>query len=125
MLLTRLEQDLLSFATRGTGILLGALAHQVGHLQVSSRTVTPAGFFTNLHPLDESLRIEARNFQISDIEGTAAELEHGFGLLVFVRSGQIDMIEVFTYEERWPGEISSIKLNYSGSSDRSFDRFKM
>jgi hypothetical protein len=120
--LTDFEQDILRLALSGKGKVLDQLRRQLDFLSSERRDFTGVGFFTKIQPIDDKLRIDVPDFEITDIEGATSTLTNGFGCVIFIRNGQVDLIECFTYDEPWPIDLTPYKLTIAGNSRPSFDR---
>jgi hypothetical protein len=55
---------------------------------------------------------EPRNFDFGSVAIELDGLEDGAGVVVFVRDGLLDMLEIFTYDEAWPEVMGRYKLSY-------------
>lgn len=120
--MNELERAILSAALAGPGRALAALRGQAEDLVVKEREFTGVGFFTEFTPLPASSRVPVHDFEISGIGGSSPHLDNGFGAVVFIRSGQIDTIECFTYDEPWT-ESGTKSITPPEKGDRDFDQF--
>ena len=92
------------------------LRQQLRCLQVSSREFTGVGFFSHLTVDSKVPRVVGEpKFILGDVEGTADNVEHGFGFVLFVEDGALSMLEGFTYDEPWPSEFQGLRLTCSRS----------
>ena len=120
--LTTLEEQVLEMLLRGQDEVLDVLRQQVKDAQVSSREITRVGFFTNFEVPAEAPRVRARpKFELGDVNGTADNVKHGLGFLLFVNDGSLSMLEGYTYDEPWPDEIRGLVLTYSTGQARKLD----
>jgi hypothetical protein len=72
------------------------------------------GFFTSFEVPPEAPRVKARpKFELGDVNGTADNVKHGLGFLLFVNDGALSMLEGYTYDEPWPDEVRGLVLTYS------------
>lgn len=115
------ELTALEYATQGSGRVLQSLREQIADLAVASREFTGVGFFTSYSKLGGSTLVPCSDFAISDVFGKSTCLEHGFGIIVFVRGGQIDTLEAFTFGEDWPDMIEPVRLSYMENELRDYD----
>lgn len=112
--LTGVEERLLQMLLRGDDEVLYVLRQQAGQAWVSSRNMTGTGFFTNFEVPAEVPRVKnCPTFQLGDVHGTADNVKHGLGFLLFVKDGVLSVLEGYTYDEAWPDEISGLVLTYS------------
>jgi hypothetical protein len=58
------------------------------------------------------------------VNGTAANVRHGLGFLLFVIDGVISMLEGYTYDDPWPLEVEGLVLTYSGDQSRDIDKVR-
>jgi hypothetical protein len=61
------------------------------------------------------------SFKLGDVDGTASNVKHGLGFLLYVTDGFLDMLEGYTYDEPWPPEIKGLTLVYSPGGERDMD----
>jgi hypothetical protein len=112
--LTSLEEQVLRALLRGDEEPLSVLRQQAKQAGVSSRKMTGVGFFTNLEIPAESPRIKGHpQFELGDVNGTAENVKHGLGFLLYVVDGALSMLEGYTYDEPWPEEVQGLILTYS------------
>ena len=99
---------------RGEDEIRFVLRQQMQQLQVSSREFTGAGFFSNFVVDPAARRITGRpTLTLGNVEGTATNVSHGLGFVLFVKDGALSMLEGYTYDEPWPDELPGLKLSYS------------
>jgi hypothetical protein len=80
-----LEIQALQMLLAGDDKLLSILRAQADVATVLSRQMTGVGFFTQFLIPDATDRAEGgASFTIGDVNGTASNLRHGLGLLVYV-----------------------------------------
>jgi hypothetical protein len=111
---TELEEAVLKMMLEGEDDVRPILRQQLPCLQVSSREFTGVGFFSHLTVDSEVPRVvgEAK-FTLGGVEGTADNVEHGFGFVLFVENGVLATLEGFTYDEPWPSEVRRLRLTCS------------
>jgi|HubBroStandDraft_3_1064219.scaffolds.fasta_scaffold554387_1 hypothetical protein len=51
------------------------------------------------------------SFTLGDVNGTAANLKHGLGFVLFVKAGILGMLEGYTYDEEWPIRHQPIEIS--------------
>lgn len=90
------------------------LRQQAQRAQVSSREMTGVGFFTRFTVVAGAPRVmDNLTFKLGNVEGTARNVKHGLGFLLYVENGVLSMLEGYTYDEPWPEEIHELALRYS------------
>ena len=110
-MLTPLELAVLDMMVDKPGETYQTIREQLSHVIARNRKFTGVGFFTNFY-LPEGAPVN-RNLNDMTLGGVGAELpnlKHGVGFLLFIREGVIQMLEGFTYDERWPENIEHFKL---------------
>jgi hypothetical protein len=116
---TELEKQVLEKLLQGDDENLGVLREQARHAKVARRELTGAGFFTEFSLPAGILRLPDRPaFKIGDVNGTADNLKHGLGFLLYVVDGAISMLEGYTYDEQWPDEVLGLTLTYASGDKR-------
>jgi hypothetical protein len=112
-MLTELESQVLHELLRGEVEELKILQHQLKLSKVQSRRMTGVGFFTDFSVPPEAPRLpDLQSFELGDVDGYASNVKHGVGFLLFVRAGQLNMLEGYTYDEPWPDEVNNLSLHY-------------
>jgi hypothetical protein len=120
--LTALEDQVLEMLLRGEDETLSVLRQQAKQMQVSSRKMTGAGFYTEFEVPSEASRVPGRpTFKLGDVNGTADNVKHGFGFLLYVKDGVVSMLEGYTYDDPWPDEVRGLVLTYSSNQSRKLD----
>ena len=109
--LTQLEQAVLDKCLAGNHPTLAALRMQAGRARVKERQETGVGFFVDFE-VDASMPSVDGDFHIGDVHGEVSGLAHGVGFVLFVRSGQLSVLEGFTFDEQWPTSVASFELRY-------------
>ena len=106
--LTKLEKDALE-------LMLGdrndGLNYQIDFVKVTSRENTGVGIFVNLNVPDQLAILEKARITVS-LSGEMDDLENGFGAVLFVEGGKLEMLEFFTFDEPWPDEIRGFKIHH-------------
>jgi hypothetical protein len=120
--LTTLEQQVLEMLLRGQDEVLTTLRQQTQRMQVSSRKMTGVGFFTELLAPPDLARVPGcPTFKLGDVNGTADNLIHGLGFLVYVKEGALSVLEGYTYDEPWPDDIHGLVLTYASKDGRNLN----
>jgi hypothetical protein len=122
MTLTSLEKAVLEKLLDGDNAFLMTLRQQLTHVVVASREMTGVGFYADLAVAPGAPRIAGRpSFKFGDVQGTASNLKHGIGFLLYVGDGALSTLEGYTYDEPWPDEVQNLSLTYSGGAVRRLD----
>lgn len=120
--LTTLEQRVLEMLLSGRDEVLTILRQQAQGLQVSSREMTGVGFYTEFLVPPEAALVPGRpTFKLGDVNGTADNVGHGLGFLLYVKDGALSMLEGYTYDEPWPDEVRGLVLTYASNEGRKLD----
>ena len=116
--LTTLEQQVLEMLLRGQDEVLTILRQQARRLQVSSRKMTGVGFYTEFAlPPDVPHVLGRPTFKIGDVNGTADNVSHGLGFLLYVKDGALSMLEGYTYDDPWPDDVRGLVLTYASKEE--------
>jgi hypothetical protein len=111
--LNSLQKAVLVNLLAGDHPVLAALRAQAERAQLVSRRYTGVGFFCDFTvPLDVPPVKDHLNFELGDVYGEIAGLQHGAGFVLFVRSGYLNLLEGFSYDESWPEMPGEFKLSY-------------
>jgi hypothetical protein len=115
--LTALEAQVLEMMLEGQDDVRAVLRQQLRLLRVSSREFSGVGFFTAFVVQSDAPRITGLPaLQVGNVEGSADNVNHGLGFVLFVKDGALSMLEGYTYDEPWPDEVCELKLSESKSS---------
>ena len=106
----------------GNNAILTVLQAQADHLKVSSREMTGVGFFTRLVVEGTDTITSGPSFKLGDVNGTADNVQHGLGFLLYVKNGVLSALEGYTYDEPWPDELHGLKLSYSDDPRRDLEQ---
>jgi hypothetical protein len=118
MTLTELEKQVIDALLRGGDTTMGILRQQAEHAEVSSREMTGVGFFTEFVVPALLPRVPGLpSFRLGHVNGTAANVKHGLGFVLFVKDGTLQMLEGYTYDEPWPKTIDGLVLTSPSSQE--------
>jgi hypothetical protein len=109
---TDLEQAVLDKLLAGDNPALDVLRTQAERSRVSNREFTGVGFWTDLEVPEDAPAATPRDLTLGDVYATIHGLEHGAGFQLLIRGGRLSLLEGFTYDEPWPGEIAAFELAY-------------
>ena len=114
MTLNELEALVLNKFLDGDSFALDVLRQQLQGVKVLSREFTGAGFYTHFEVDRRASRlITLSKFVLSGVSGSAANVQHGVGFVLFLRAGALDFLEGFTYDEPWPEQLIDLHLEYA------------
>jgi hypothetical protein len=120
--LTTLEKQVLEMLLHGQDEVLAILRQQAKDLEVSSREMTGAGFYTEFLVLPNVQRVPGSpTFKLGDVNGRAENVSHGLGFLLYVKDGALSMLEGYTYDEPWPDDVRGLVLTYASKEGRKLD----
>jgi len=123
--LTSLSEKVIERLLAGDDEVLAVLREQARNSRVASNKETGVGFYTEFVVPSEIPRVPGRpTFRFGDVNGTAANVKHGLGFILFVKEGALASLEGYTYDEPWPDEIRQLKLPYSGGQSRNMGSLK-
>ena len=98
-----LERKVLDRLLEGRHPTLAGLRAQAPHVQVARRTTDASGFVVELGGTDPVAPAgAARSFQILDVYGRVAGLDHDVGFILFVEEGRLARLEGQPLEGDWP-----------------------
>lgn len=101
--LTSLERQALDRLLEGGHPTLAGLRAQVSHLRVTGRKSDPSGFVADLEGTEPVAAAgDGRTFQILDVYGRVAGLDHDVGFILFVENGRLARLEGQPLEGDWP-----------------------
>jgi hypothetical protein len=113
--LAPLESHVLAMLLRGDDEVRRVLRLQAEELEVTSRKLTGVGFFTEFTVPSYVPRIpESPTLKFGNVNGSAENIKHGLGFLLYVADGALSMLEGYTYDDPWPEEIRGLVLSYAG-----------
>ena len=101
------------------------ILHEQYKSAIKKKEFSGSGFFTNFEiPKNALVLPKKRSFQFGDVVGEINDVENGVGFVLFVKEGKIDMLEGYTYEEKWPDKIINYKLSYISGDKRDLDKIR-
>ena len=123
--LTVLENQVLEKLLHGDDETLAILRQQAKEATILSRQMTGVGFFTKFAVRLDAPRIEGRStFKLGDVNGTAGNVRHGLGFLLYIEDGVISALEGYTYDEPWPDELHDLSLTYIAGQNRDLRKLR-
>jgi hypothetical protein len=107
---------------QGDNDALALLRRQAEQARAASRKMTGVGFFTKFALPPGVPRLPGRQtFKFGDVNGTADNVNHGVGFLLYVDDGALSMLEGYTYDEPWPNELRGLVLKYAEQQGRKLN----
>ena len=115
---TKIEKAVLEKLLEGSIPLLVELRRQFKVCTVKDREFTGYGFFSDLSVPEETRKKVGLDLVLGDVHGEdIPELQGGVGFLLFVKDGVLDLLEGFSYAERWPTLVDEFRLTYLKKHD--------
>jgi len=112
--LRALESAVMSMLLAGEHPALRTLRVQYAKARIKKIQETGAGFFIEFQFDGDVPRLAERFFSFGDVEAEIEGLAHGAGFVLHVRDGVLNTLEGYSYDEPWPLQLGTYKLNYSG-----------
>ena len=110
--LIALEREVMVSLLQGKNPILNILYQQYLVSKVRDRNLTGVGFFTTFVVPENVRRVNNESFAFGDVIAEVSGLKHGIGFVLFVKSGIIDTLEGYTYDETWPSKITNLRVSY-------------
>jgi hypothetical protein len=124
MQLSELELEVLKLLLRGDDNVLNCLRNQLARISIKERESSSAGFFTTFES-DQTIKAKAYiSFKIGDVHGEISGLENGAGFVLYIKNGKLEMLEGYSYDEKWPKDIEEFKLTYI-NGQRDLEKLKL
>lgn len=109
----------------GDAEILSALREQFEVTKVARREMTGSGFYTQFAVSDSTRRVPGnRSFKFGDVIAKIPGLNFGAGVLLYVKDGVLDMLEGYSFEEKWPEQISNFELSYTTGAQGDMDAWQ-
>lgn len=126
MIHRKLIEDVMNMLLEGNSEELVKLKKQYKKAKLKEE-VSKVGFYINFEINDKTDNIDNKTFQIGDVYGTVNNQFASVGFVLFIKEGQILMLEGYTdgIINEWPDD-NKIKLTYSnGKKTRENNRQEM
>jgi hypothetical protein len=107
-----LQRTVLAKLLAGEHPVLAALREQATRARIIKVEYTGAGFYCNFEVSPDVARVTLGDFELTDVNAEVEGLKYGAGFVLFIRSGFIDFLEGFSYEEPWPSRLGKFTLSY-------------
>jgi len=115
--LTDLEAAALRMLLYGDYPALAHLREQLETCRVAKRTMTGAGFYTDLDCAANPPPRLVFHATLGGVYAEIAGLEHGAGFVLWIEGGRLATLECFTYVGVWPEEVTGFELEYLHQDD--------
>lgn len=109
-MLEPLEAAALDVLLAGDDPVRAALRQQRSVATIASREYTGVEFFVDFDVPDSAPLAPTRDCVLGNCEARIAGLQHGAGLMLFIKAGQMSMLEACTYDEPWPDDVSDFSI---------------
>jgi hypothetical protein len=117
---TLLESQVLARFLVGDEPSLAVLRQQLGHLVVTSRESSSAGFSTHFRiTIAAHGLVPPVSSQLNDVFFQTPKLENGGGFVLRIAKGYLELLEGYTFDEPWP-ETMEFRLHYFDGDRRDF-----
>ena len=102
---------------------LQILRKQLALAEVVQRVNTGVGFYIRFGlPQNVERLTNRQRITLGDVNADVEGLNFGIGFVLFISDGALEMLEGYTYDERWPDEIKRYDLNYIDGTVRNLSR---
>ena len=106
-----LEQKVIEAILEGNEENKKILLEQYKKSKISEREFSEVGFFTSFSVSSDSKQIESKSMTLGEtVHANIPSLKNGAGFVLFIRNGKIDVLEGFTYGEKWPKKITDFEI---------------
>jgi hypothetical protein len=114
--LTPLEREVMTTLLAPDHPVMEALRRQLEVCRVAEREFTGVGFFSTLVIAARvaAAPVTRERLALGDVAATIDGLEHGAGFVLFVRDGDLEMLEGFSYDEPWPDRVTGFRVTTGG-----------
>lgn len=104
------ENDVITAIINKESEISENLYMQYIHSKVISREFTGYGFYT-MYSVDPKYKNKiVKNAMLGEINATLNDLKHGAGFILYINNGLIDMLECYTYDEKFPSYVAQYTL---------------
>jgi hypothetical protein len=123
-MINELERKAMNLLLAGEEPVLAALRAQYQEASIKSIEYTGAGVYINYDVPNSVVNLpKTLNFRFGDIEGHIDSLKHKIGFLLWIENGVLSFLEIYTYDESFPSEITDFKLGYI-EGERNLNKLK-
>ena len=113
--MTKLEKEVMEQLLSNTDEPSRTLRKQYESASIEKRYLTGTGFFTYFSVPEDAPRLGKEiSAKFGDVIAEIQGLRFGAGFVLHVKSGAIESLEGYSYEESWPGDVSDFTLSRDG-----------
>ena len=114
-----LEDDLLRMLLEGNDAMLMILRNQLSHVVFAKEELSGSGIFITFKLAKEVVAIPGEpGIRFGDVAIELEGLTNPAGCVLFVDSGRLSLLEIYSYDEPWPENLGSYKLRYEPGPHR-------
>ena len=106
------ERELLQILLAGDVEPLPTLRAQLAAATVAERKYTGVGVFTDFRLPLGAPKAQPLNFEVTDVAYELEGAQNGGGVILFVRDGLAETLEVFNYTDDWPVQPRFTSITY-------------
>jgi hypothetical protein len=114
---TPLENTVISWLLAGDDPVLEKLRSQFAFAHVQEREYTGVGVFVTLSIPASAPKVDPPRLTIGDIALEVEGVQNGAGVVLFVNDGLLDLVEIYTYNDRWPEDAKLKSISYLTNGD--------
>jgi len=119
------EKKVMEMLLKGDDAILELLREQYNTVKIKERKFTDTGFFTTFDVKDKNVIIpNCKSFNFGDIVGEMENLKYGIGFILFIKDGILNILEGYTYEEKWPKIITKYQFHYISGNERDLNKLR-
>lgn len=111
---SHLEVDVMEKLLEGESQNLAILRDQFHSATIEFRRLTGTGFLLRFRlPNDaKPASMKSGRVHVGDVEAEISGLANGAGFVLFIKDGKIEILEGYSYEEKWPDYVEEFILRY-------------
>jgi hypothetical protein len=107
-----LEHRIMELLLAGDLQQLASLRQQLASARIAGREYSGVGAFVTFEVAAETPRVTPPNFQLTDIHFELEGVENGGSVVLFIRNGVLDMLEIYNWTDQWPKEPRLKSISY-------------
>ena len=109
---TQLEKEVMEQLLSNTDEPSRTLRKQYELASIEKRSLTGTGFFTYFSVPEDAPRLGKEiSAKFGDVTAEIQGLRFGAGFVLHVKSGAIEFLEGYSYEEPWPDNVTEFTLS--------------
>lgn len=111
------EMKAMQFILDGNNDVLKLLRDQLKVATIQSREISDQSMYVNFEIPLEANRINTimntkENFCFGDVIADAPSLKNGLGFILWIKNGQLNFLEVYTFGESLPTDLNALSFRY-------------